>query len=174
MTQEILNQAAKLWNLLSAQETAKTYKQTFYTTQTLIRETAVFIWLLLCLVLVGLDWLISAVTVTSQLIQRWVSNLKYLDSEQRKLEIGNTLITVTTTVVSFTVARAKEQLSLYSNRELAWADSKAQPLATSVPTNPLQSQSAVSSSPTTKPDSDPSSGNTRKQNSTAKRDKRNL
>ncbi|MBE9076166.1 hypothetical protein IQ241_02460 [Romeria aff. gracilis LEGE 07310] len=65
-------QAAKLWELLFAPETAKIYQKMLALTWDILRESAQLIWLIICFVFVFGAWASETVLQTSYGLRNWV------------------------------------------------------------------------------------------------------
>lgn len=69
-------QADKLWQLLSQPATGAVYQQAFAVTWAIVKEAGWFLWLVLCLVLVGGDWGWKYSYGLGQKARAWITELQ--------------------------------------------------------------------------------------------------
>ncbi len=105
-------QAAKLVQLLLAADTFAAYQKALQITWEIIKETALLIWLVICLVLVLGDWFWKTATQLGQNTRSWFTSLQEVSSDQVATETGKALLTAGTSTLSFTLNKAREQLGL--------------------------------------------------------------
>ncbi|MDX2229624.1 MAG: hypothetical protein NW220_08300 [Leptolyngbyaceae cyanobacterium bins.349] len=73
---KIKAQADKLWQLISNPSTGDAYKQTLALTWTILKETGLLLWLVICLVLVLGDWFWKYSFQAGQNTRNWVNELQ--------------------------------------------------------------------------------------------------
>jgi hypothetical protein len=144
----IKTQANKLWQLIFSPSTSATYQQTLTTTWSILKETGLLLWLVVCLVLVLGDWFWNASYTTGQNARRWVENLQASDEttggETSSSEIlgktGKSLLSVGQTGFAAALSTAKGQLGIETTDEPAppaIALTPMPPKSTPVVTSPL-------------------------------------
>ncbi len=72
---KIKGQAAKVGELVFASETASAYQKTLSLTWQILRETAILLWLMVCLLFVGGEWLWKTATHLGQQTRTWYEGL---------------------------------------------------------------------------------------------------
>jgi hypothetical protein len=112
MSTQISSQATKLWQIISAPKTLEAYQQAIAVTWQILKETALLVWLTICLVLVLFDWLGTTAVTTGHNVKNWFNSLKETSSDQIASETGKAILTVGKTGIASTVALAREQLGL--------------------------------------------------------------
>ncbi len=105
-------QAAKLVQLLLAADTFAAYQKALQITWEIIKETALLIWLVICLVLVLGDWFWKTATQLGQSTRSWFTNMQEVSSDQVATETGKALLTAGSSTINFTLNKAREQLGL--------------------------------------------------------------
>ncbi|NET32649.1 MAG: hypothetical protein F6K19_11650 [Cyanothece sp. SIO1E1] len=112
----IQSQAAKLWQLLFESDTGATYQKALRLTWEIIKETALLIWLVLCLGLVGITgtWDLAVKSVAD--LQGWVKQLDEPTPQKIAAEVASgvseKLKWVSSSGLSQAVSSAKQQLGL--------------------------------------------------------------
>jgi DNA-directed RNA polymerase specialized sigma24 family protein len=117
MSNQISAQANKLWQTISAQETIATYRQALSLTGAIVRETAILVWLVLCLALVAIDWFWTSSISAGRQFRTWVDGFDKTDTQQFASEAGKALVSASKSSLLFTVSRAREQLGLPEKQE---------------------------------------------------------
>ncbi|MBF2003871.1 MAG: hypothetical protein IGS38_24520 [Synechococcales cyanobacterium M58_A2018_015] len=112
MSNPISTQAHKLWQLLSAPSTASAYGQALSVTWTILKETALLLWLVLCLVLVAFDWFWHRSIAAGQRTRAWVDSLSAQDTNQMASRMGQGILAASQTSLQRLVAQARTQLNL--------------------------------------------------------------
>lgn len=102
-------QAAKLWQLLTASETYGVYQTAIATTWTILKETGLLLWLVICLVLVFGEWFWKTAIGAGRSFRNWFNSLEG-SSDQIASETGKVLLTAGKSSLSSTLALAKTQL----------------------------------------------------------------
>ncbi|MGG6268101.1 hypothetical protein ACQ4M3_27510 [Leptolyngbya sp. AN03gr2] len=108
----IKEQAAKLWQLLIDPETFGAYRSVVMTTWSILRETGLLLWLVVCLVLVVGEWGSKTAIAIGQGMRDWIDRIS--SSEQLAPETGKALLEAGKSTVSFTLNQAKSQLGISS------------------------------------------------------------
>jgi hypothetical protein len=75
MTNPIQTQANKVWQTITAPDTAATYQKAGTRTWSILKETSYLLWLVLCLGLVGGEWIWKTGYKTGWDVREWVNNL---------------------------------------------------------------------------------------------------
>jgi hypothetical protein len=112
MSNQISAQANKLWQIVSAPDTVGTYQKTIAVTWQILKETALLLWLVICLVLVLFDWIGSTAVQLGQQAKDWFNNLQDSSTDQMASEAGKSLLEVGKTGITSAVALAREQLGM--------------------------------------------------------------
>jgi hypothetical protein len=112
MSNQISTQASKFWQLVAAPGTRETYQQTITTTGQILREAALLVWLVLCLVLVFFDWIGTVAVTWGRQLRTWIATVGETRSDQMAADTGKALLTVGKTGIASTIALARNQLGL--------------------------------------------------------------
>lgn len=147
MSSQLSSQASKLWSLVSAQTTLDIYKQAITVTWQILKETALLIWLAMCLVLVLFDWIGTNSILAGRGLKQWFANLQQSETDQLASDTGKALLTVGKTGIASTIALAREQLGLPEKPSLVDAIPAASPAP--APIVPSSSGAVVPKSPPT-------------------------
>lgn len=113
--ERIQSQAARLWQLIFASETAATYQKALGLTWDILRESAQLIWLVLCLVLVLGAWLYDTAIQTGRDLRNWYDQLgQTADAEDGSVvnSTGKALLEAGQTSAGFLLSQAREQLGI--------------------------------------------------------------
>ncbi|MEO0825263.1 MAG: hypothetical protein AAFW84_33900 [Cyanobacteria bacterium J06635_15] len=113
---KIQAQATKLWDLIFAAETAKTYQKVLALTWTILLESGRLIWLVFCLVLILAAWIGSYATATGRNVRAWYQQLGQQSEAESSSEMfvsaGKSLLDVTSSSAAFLLNQAKDQLGI--------------------------------------------------------------
>lgn len=112
-------QAAKLWHLLVASDTAATYQKTIALTWAILRESAVLAWLLLCLVLVSVDWFWNRSVQTGRNVRIWYSSFDETSANSFLSAAGQAVLSAGEAGASYVLTQAREQLGVENALEPA-------------------------------------------------------
>ncbi|MGB3496165.1 MAG: hypothetical protein WBA57_25785 [Elainellaceae cyanobacterium] len=112
MTQKIRSQATQFWTVLASSETLDTYQKAADLTWQIIKEGALLIWLVLCLVLVGLDLGAEKAIATGRSTRTWLNSIQENDSNQLATDTKQKLITAGKTRMTTAIAQARQQIGL--------------------------------------------------------------
>ncbi|MCU0548634.1 MAG: hypothetical protein MUC48_04730 [Leptolyngbya sp. Prado105] len=107
--EKIQAQFAKLLKLLTASETYGTYQSALTMTWTILRETALLGWLVICLVLVVSDWFWKVSVGAGRTTREWFNQLEG-SSEQIASETGKALLNAGKSSLGYTLNQARAQL----------------------------------------------------------------
>ncbi len=109
--ERIKAQANKLWTLVGDPQTTATYQGFVTTTWDILRETALLIWLGLCLFLVVFEWFWHNSLAAGRQSRTWLNSL---DGSNEKIaaETGKALLSAGKSSLDFTITTAKQQLGL--------------------------------------------------------------
>ncbi|MGJ3246095.1 MAG: hypothetical protein ACFE0I_08480 [Elainellaceae cyanobacterium] len=117
MSSKIQNQSAKVWQILANPETAKTYKDAIVITWNILKETAVLLWLVVCLVLVAADWFWTNSILAGRRSRLWLSSLEGVDTSDLTSEAGKKLLSASKASFLGTISQAREQLGLPQKKD---------------------------------------------------------
>ena len=110
---KIQPQLQKLWNVVSKEETRKTYTETISVTAEIVKETAVLAWYLILLVLVGSDALVMFGRKTLHNVRQLANGLDNSKSmNDIATDTGKALATAGQGAVSSLLSQARTQLGL--------------------------------------------------------------
>lgn len=144
MSKQLSDQASKLWTLITEPSTAKTYQDTLDVSWKILKETGNFLWLVLCLGLVGIDWFWENSIAAGRKTRDWVNELSTADkpSAEQLLtpETGKKLLDSSKSAVDAAIAAARKQLGL-----------SEKPAAPPVPSSPAPTSVAPPAAPVVKP-----------------------
>ena len=116
---KIQPQLQKLWNVVSKEETRKTYVETISVTAEIVKETAVLAWYFILLVLVGSDTLVIFGRKTVHNVRQLLSGLDNSKSmNDIASDTGKALATAGQGAVSSMLSQARTQLGLPERTEL--------------------------------------------------------
>lgn len=152
MSNQIKTQANKLWQTLSAPTTLSTYQQTLNLTWQILKETALLLWLVICLALVFFDWFGNTAIALGRNSKNWFDNLKASETDQIATDTGKALLEVGKTGIASTLSLARAQLGMPPKPEApapAPAIAAAKPAAPA-PAKPPVVEAAVAVPPTEK------------------------
>jgi hypothetical protein len=107
--EKIQAQFTKLLKLLTASETFGTYQSAVTVTWTILKEAALLVWLVICLVLVVFDWFWKISVGTGRSARAWVNQLEG-SSEQIASETGKALLSAGKSSLDYTLNQARSQL----------------------------------------------------------------
>jgi hypothetical protein len=107
----ISTQAAKLWQLLTSSETANSYKTAVLLTWDILKETALLVWLVICLVLVAFEWIWKTAFNSGQNFRIWVNSLEGT-GDRAASEASRALLTAGKNSLQSTITQAKVQLGI--------------------------------------------------------------
>ncbi|MGK7906614.1 MAG: hypothetical protein AB4040_05205 [Synechococcus sp.] len=106
-------QLQKLWNVVSSQRTRDAYVETAAVTVEIAKETAVLLWYVVLLVLVGSDALITFGRKTVHNVRLMVGGLDNSKSMQDiASDTGQALVTASQNTLATAIAQARNQLGL--------------------------------------------------------------
>lgn len=128
----IKEQASKVSQLIFATDTAGTYQKALSLTWAILRETALLVWLVICLVFVGGEWLWNTAIELGKKGRIWYESLgekKAAPGEAQSLEsIGKSVLSAGESGAAFLLYRAKQQLGIDAD-----PPAKTQPPTTAPP-----------------------------------------
>jgi hypothetical protein len=112
---KIKQQANTVSQLVFSAETGNTYRKTLILTWDILRETALLVWLVICLVFVGGEWFYRNSVQLGRNTRVWYNGLGE-KAEGREAEAaatsGEALLTSVKSGTSFLLSRAREQLGM--------------------------------------------------------------
>ncbi|MEM9213515.1 MAG: hypothetical protein AAGD25_04125 [Cyanobacteria bacterium P01_F01_bin.150] len=158
MSSKIQAQAIKFWQAIVSAETAGAYAKALDVTWTILKEGAILLWLIICLVLVFFDWGYDTATGAGRSVRAWFEGLSQAESTDIASETGKQLVAASKASLSSTISQARTQLGLPDKKgEVApntpsSVDSAATPVAT-VPTSTSTSTPASTSTSSASPSS---------------------
>jgi hypothetical protein len=110
---KIKDQASKVGQLVFAAETGEAYRQTLLLTWKILRETALLIWLIICLVFVGAEWFWNTAIALGQKARAAYTGLTQQSSEEQSFEsISKSLLITGENSAAFLLYQAKQQLGI--------------------------------------------------------------
>ena len=112
MSKQLSEQASELWKTISSPQTAETYQNTLSITWQILKRLGLTIWLALCLVLVGADWVTGTALSGGKSMRAWVEKLKNSDSEQLTAMTSEQMLTIGKQGLANAVVNARKQLGL--------------------------------------------------------------
>lgn len=112
--EKIKGQAGKVGELIFAAETGATYKKTITLTWSILRETGVLLWLVVCLVFVGAEWFWQKSILLGQSARAWYEGLQASSETESKsaTEIGQSALSAVGTGAGTLLYQAKKQLGI--------------------------------------------------------------
>jgi hypothetical protein len=105
-------QWSKLWQLLTAPETGKTYQQAGALTGDVLKETGTLFWLVLCVFLVGFEWFWKISIQSGRDFRDWLDNMEKTSPERIVSEASKAIANIGKTSLSSTLSQAKKALGL--------------------------------------------------------------
>ena len=116
---KIKAQAGKVGQLVFAGDTSSTYGKALTLTWDILRETALLVWLVVCLVFVGGEWFWHTAMGLGAKARTWYDGLSQTDNsrEERSFtEMGQSLLTAGGNGAAFLLYQAKKQLGIDAER----------------------------------------------------------
>ncbi|ASC69711.1 uncharacterized protein XM38_006400 [Halomicronema hongdechloris C2206] len=158
----IKDQASKVSQLLFAADTAATYQKAFRLTWDILRETAVLLWLVICLVFVGADWFWRTAVRLGRQTRNWYEGFTRSSSEDKSLQgMGQAVISAGQSSTTFLLTKARQRLGVKEPEPLPEPVAKAPP-ATDTQADPKFSTTASTTttipSKSPEPDVEPDTG----------------
>jgi hypothetical protein len=134
---KIKAQASKLGQLVFAAETGEAYKTTLVLTWQILRETALLLWLAVCLVFVGGEWFwYTAINLGNQ-ARNWYEGLSQQPAEEKSFsDMGQSLVAAGQNGAAYLLYQAKQQLGIDAEAptpKTPTPKAKASPEAASAP-----------------------------------------
>ncbi|MFQ3616155.1 MAG: hypothetical protein SNJ57_05345 [Cyanobacteriota bacterium] len=137
MSKQLSNQANKLWTLITEPSTAQTYREALELSWKILRETGNFLWLVLCLAVVGIDWFWENSIAAGRKTRAWVNDLSTAEkpSPEQLLtpETGKKLLDSGKSMFDSAIAAARKQLGLAEKSPAPAAPSSPTPMPSSTP-----------------------------------------
>lgn len=112
MASKIQAQAAKFWQSVVSVETVSAYTKAIDVTWTIIKEAAILVWLIVCLVLVIFDWGYDVATSAGKSTRNWWDGLSKVENNDIAAETGKQLVAASKASLSSTISQARSQLGL--------------------------------------------------------------
>lgn len=147
MTPKIRSQAAKFWTVLASSETLDTYQKAAVLTWQILKEGALLIWLVLCLVLVGFDLGAEKAIATGRSARTWLDSIEKADSNQLAADTKQKLISAGKTSVSTAIAQARQQLGLPKKQSADLTQGSNVPMKSAAPLDSASSPTTETSEP---------------------------
>lgn len=119
MSSKIQAQSAKVWQILTNPETTNTYKNVVTTTWQILKESAVLLWLILCLILVIIDWFWTNSIFAGRRFRVWVDSFEKSDTDHIASEAGKQLLAASKRSVANSISGARTLLGLPEKKEPA-------------------------------------------------------
>ena len=105
-------QAAKLWRLLFSSDTVATYQKTLIRTWEILKESALLVWLIFCLVFVLVDWVWRSSAQLAAGWKTWYSNLEEPSVNTFLSATGKAVLSAGESSVDYVLSQAKGQLGI--------------------------------------------------------------
>lgn len=144
MSKPISEQANKLWQIVTAPGTIDSYKQAVVATWTILKESAILIWLTFCLILVAFDWFWDNSIATGRRVRAWVNGFDRSDTSQVASQMGKGALAAGKISLDYVVTQARAQVGLAAKPVSLEASAEPSPPAIS----PAQSTPAQSNQST--------------------------
>ncbi len=110
---KIKNQASKVGQIIFAAETGAAYQKTLSLTWVILQETALLIWLVVCLFFVGAEWFWKTAIALGQRAKVAYTGLMQPSTEAKSFEsISKSLLTAGENSAAFLLYQAKQQLGI--------------------------------------------------------------
>jgi len=109
---QLKTQIAKVWQLLTAPSTGETYQKTLSLTWTILKETGLLLWLVLCLGLVFGEWIWKTGYKTGWSTRNWINDLEKPSADRLFSETGKSLLEAGKSGAAMVLTTAKEQLGI--------------------------------------------------------------
>ena len=112
--EKIQAQANKVKELIFSASTGETYQKTLTLTWSILRETGILLWLVLCLFFVGAEWFWKNSVALGRSARTWYENLSAPKAEEPKSasEVGQSLMSVIGSSTESLLFQAKQQLGI--------------------------------------------------------------
>jgi hypothetical protein len=148
---KIKAQTNKLGEILLAPETGAAYTKTLTLTWTILRETGILVWLVICLAFVGTDWFWNNSIDLGRKARVWYNGLSEKAEDTATQPLGTTgqsLLEVGKSGTAYLLAQARKQLGLKEevNGSVA-TPPKPAPVATAPTPAPVAAPTAVAEPP---------------------------
>lgn len=147
MTQKIRSQAAKFWTVLSGSETLATYTKAAHLTGQIFKEAALLIWLVLCLVLVGLDLGTEKAIAAGRATRTWLSSIEKTESTQIAADTKQKLLAAGKASVNTAIAQARQQLGLPEKQLADSTDDSEPPMKSAAPLDGMSNSATTQTAP---------------------------
>ncbi len=147
MSSKIQAQSTKVWQILTNPETVNTYKNVVTTTWSILKESAILVWLMACLILVLIDWFWTNSIFAGQRVRVWVNSFDEPNTNQIASNVGKQLLSASKLSVASSISNARALLGLPEKKEPV--------LELSTQKTPEQVSGAVMPSPAVSPVSTP-------------------
>ena len=118
MTTILQTQAAKLWSILTDAATLNAYQQTLSITWIILIETARLLWLVLCVVLVGLAWVLGAGFWAGKSFRTWITTIEQPSTEPMLSQFSKGMLTTSKNGVNLALTNAMKQLGMSETPKL--------------------------------------------------------
>ena len=151
-------QLQKLWNVVSSQHTRETYAATIGVTTEIVKETAVLLWYVVLLAVVGADGLVSFGRKSVHNVRLMLSGLdNSKDVKEIAAESGKVLATAGQETISSLLSQARTQLGLPEKTELELPpipakQAEPEPVPVSVPEPATSPTPTAASAPVAPPE----------------------
>lgn len=153
MSQRIRAQATKFWSVLVGSDTFATYRKAIHVTWQIVKEGMLLVWLVLCFILVGLDWGSERAIAAGRASRIWVDNMEPRDSNQLATDATQRLLAAGKAGAARAVTHARQQLGLPAKADSSASLISDSPMKSAAP--PDESTS-ISESPSPLSSSNPS------------------
>jgi hypothetical protein len=136
---KIKQQANTVSQLVFSPDTGQAYKKTLLLTWTILRETGILIWLVLCLVFVGGEWFYRSSVRLGRNARTWYNNLGETEGKseaEAATSTGEALLTSVQSGTAYLLSRARQQLGIPDPEPTPQAPTPAPPKPSTAATTP--------------------------------------
>ncbi|MDC0834117.1 hypothetical protein AY599_10860 [Leptolyngbya valderiana BDU 20041] len=109
---KLKTQFATVGELVFSPNTGETYSKAFQLTWNIVKETALLLWMMFCLVFLIFVWGWGYATQIGRNAKVWYENQERRDHENLFNEAGKALLSASSSGTAFAIDRAKEQLGI--------------------------------------------------------------
>ncbi len=143
MSKQISQQASKVSKLLGDPGTISSYKQALTVTIAILKETALLIWLVLCLGLVAIDWFWTNSIAVGRNARTWIEGFETTDKNELPNQLGQSMLLASQSSLNFLVTQAREQIGLPAKSTETLPMAKPAAIAPANPPKPMSPPSVA-------------------------------
>ena len=105
-------QAAKLWRLLFSSDTVATYQKTLTRTWEILKESALLVWLIFCLVFVLAEWVWKSCAQLIADLKTWYGGFEEPSANTLLSATGKAFLSAGEASIDYVLSQAKGQLGI--------------------------------------------------------------